>query len=118
MPLTEVDFGAAKPIEGYTADTFRLDGIAHPAPVLFAPGHILAWGGYPDTAALLALTGQIDVLFIGTGPQIAPIPASLRQTLEAAGLGVEIMASPTACRTYNVLLSEGRRIAVALLPAG
>jgi len=36
--------------------------------------------------------------------------------LEAAGLGVETMASPAACRTYNVLLSEGRRIALALLP--
>nr|MCU0854979.1 Mth938-like domain-containing protein [Paracoccaceae bacterium] len=32
------------------------------------------------------------------------------------GMGVEAMASPAACRTYNVLLSEGRRVALALLP--
>jgi uncharacterized protein len=32
------------------------------------------------------------------------------------GLGVEVMSSPAACRTYNVLLSEGRRVALALLP--
>ena len=36
--------------------------------------------------------------------------------LEDAGIGVETMNSPAACRTYNVLLSEGRRVAVALLP--
>jgi uncharacterized protein len=36
--------------------------------------------------------------------------------MEAAGMGVEVMSSPAACRTYNVLLSEGRRIAVLLLP--
>ena len=118
MNLTEIDFGAARPIEGYGADFYRLDGVAHPAPVVIAPARVAAWGGYDDAAPLLALAGQIDVLFIGTGPEIAPIPAALRQTLESAGLGVEIMASAAACRTYNVLLSEGRRVAVALLAAG
>ena len=43
-------------------------------------------------------------------------PASLRARLEEVGLGVEAMNSPAACRTYNVLLAEGRRVAVALLP--
>jgi uncharacterized protein len=36
--------------------------------------------------------------------------------LESAGLAVDVMASPSAARTYNVLLSEGRRIALAMLP--
>ncbi|WP_323036069.1 Mth938-like domain-containing protein [Pararhodobacter sp.] len=118
MQMTEVNFGAAKPIEGYGADYYRVDTIVYPAPVLFAPGHAEAWQGYDDLDPLLRLAGQIDVVFIGTGPSIAPIPAKLRTRLEEAGMGVEIMASATACRTYNVLLSEGRRIAVALLPAG
>ena len=116
MRLTEVDFGAAQPVEGYGPGFFRLGGTAHPAPVAFAPGHVIPWAGYDDPGPLLQLAGQVDVLFIGTGPEIAPIPAALRQTLESAGLGVEIMASPTACRTYNVLLSEGRRVAIALMP--
>lgn len=118
MKLTEVDFGAAQPIEGYGPDFYRLDGAVHPAPVVFAPGHALPWRGYDDLEPLLALAGHVDVLFIGTGAEIAPLPATLRRTLEDAGLAVEIMASAPACRTYNVLLSEGRRIAVALLPAG
>ena len=40
----------------------------------------------------------------------------MREALEEAGLGVEVMASPAACRTYNVLLSEGRRVGLALIP--
>jgi uncharacterized protein len=115
MRLIEIDYGTARPIEGYGPGFFRLAGIRHPAPVVFAPGHVAPWGGFDDPAPLLALAGQIDVLFVGTGAAIAPLPADLRARLEDAGIGVEIMASPAACRTYNVLLAEGRRIAVALL---
>ena len=115
MRLTEVDFGAAQPIEGYGPGFFRIGGQSHDAPVLIAPGHVVPWGGYDDPGPLLQLAGQIDVLFIGTGAEIAPIPPALRAKLEEAGLGVETMASATACRTYNVLLSEGRRVAVALI---
>lgn len=118
MRLNEIDFGAARPVEGYGPDFFRIGGEAHPAPLLVAPGLVTGWGGYDDPAPLLDLAGRIDVLFIGTGREIAHLPAAFRATLEAAGLAVEIMGSPAACRTYNVLLSEGRRIAVALLPVG
>ncbi len=117
MQLKEIDFGAANPIEGYGPGFFRLGGQAHPAPVIFAPGLVLPWAGLEDGAALLALAGRVDVLLIGMGAQIAHIPAPLRRGLEDAGLGVEIMASATACRTYNLLLSESRRVAVALLDA-
>jgi uncharacterized protein len=115
MRLTEIDFGAARPIEGYGPGFFRIGGAVHEAPVLIAPGHVAPWGGFEDIDPLLALAGQIDVLFIGTGAEIAPIPPALRDRLEDAGIGVEIMASPPACRTYNVLLSEARRVAVALI---
>ena len=117
MRLTEIDYGAAQPIQGYGPGFFRIGGVAHPAPVLIAPGHVVPWGGFDDPGPLLALAGQTDVIFVGTGAQIAPLPRAFRERMEAAGLGVEPMASATACRTYNVLLSEGRRIAVALLPA-
>jgi uncharacterized protein len=118
MRLSEIDFGAAQPVEGYGPDFFRIGGVAHPAPLLLVPGAVRPWGGYADAEALLALAGQVDVLFIGTGGTVAHIPASLRNQLEAAGLGVESMDSPAACRTYNVLLSEARRVALAVLPVG
>jgi uncharacterized protein len=53
---------------------------------------------------------------VGTGEDVAHIPSELRNVLEEAGLGVEAMSSPAAARTYNVLLSEGRRIALAMIP--
>lgn len=118
MKLNEIDFGEAKPIEGYGTDYFRLDGVAHPAPVVIAPGQVVAWGGIGDLETLLPLAGQVDVLFIGMGSDVAHLPADFRRQLEDAGIAAEVMASAAACRTYNVLLSEGRRVAVALLPVG
>jgi len=116
MRLNEVTYNDAKPIEGYGPGFFRIGGeVFHGAVLTGAEGTIL-WGGYDAPEALLALAGQIDVLFMGTGAEIAHIPEDLRTQLEAAGVGVEVMASPAAARTYNVLLSEGRRIALAMLP--
>ncbi|CUH81502.1 hypothetical protein TRM7557_03456 [Tritonibacter multivorans] len=116
MRLNEVQYTDAKPIDGYGPGFFRVGGDLFEGAMLTDTTGTRAWGGYGDAETLLALAGQVDVLFIGTGAEIAHIPADLRSALEAAGLGVEIMNSPAACRTYNVLLSEGRRIALAALP--
>jgi uncharacterized protein len=43
------------------------------------------------------------------------VPGPAREALIGAGIGVEVMATPAACRTYNVLLAEGRRVAAALI---
>ena len=83
---------------------------------LITPWDAGTWGGMEDTAGPLALMGRIDVLFVGMGADIAHVPPAFRTSLEDAGIGVEVMNSPAAARTYNVLLSEGRRIAAALLP--
>ncbi len=116
MRLTEITYPDAKPIDGYGPGFFRVGGEVHQGALLILPSGVTPWTGLEDTATLIAAAQDIDVLFIGTGPEIAPLPAGTRSALESAGLGVEIMASPTACRTYNVLLSEGRRVAVAVLP--
>lgn len=116
MQLNEISYNGAVPVDGYGPGFFRVGGDVIQGALLTGPAGTHTWAGYDDAQALLALADDIDVLFIGTGAEIAHIPASLRQSLEAAGLGVEIMNSPAACRTYNVLLSEGRRIALAALP--
>ena len=116
MQLSEIDFGEARPIDSYGPGFFRIAGQVIEGGALVTPTGARNWGGYGDVAPLLALAGRVDVLFVGTGSQIAHLPPALRTPLEAAGIGVEMMDSPAACRTYNVLLSEGRRIAAALLP--
>ena len=57
---------------------------------------------------------SIFVLLVGLGPEVSVIPRGFRLALEEAGIGVEPMNTPAACRTYNVLLGEGRRIAAAV----
>lgn len=116
MRLTEVTYGKAKAIEGYGPGFFRVAGHVLKGQCLITPWDAGPWGGYTDTAAPLSLVGKIDVLFVGTGASIAHVPKAFRDALEEHGIGVEAMASATACRTYNVLLGEGRRVAVALIP--
>jgi uncharacterized protein len=116
MRLTEISYGNAKPIDGYGPGFFRVDGHLLRGPCLITPWDAGLWGGFADTAAPLSLAGQIDVLFLGMGAEIGHAPVAFRDALEQAGIGVEVMSSPAACRTYNVILSEGRRIAVALFP--
>ena len=116
MQLNPVPYGGLRPIEGYGPGFFRIGGEIWRGPVVACADRVEAWGGLDDLDKVRALAGQIDVLFVGTGTDIAPLPAEFRRVLEEAGVGVEMMASATACRSYNVLLSEGRRVAVALLP--
>lgn len=116
MRLTEVTYGTAKAIEGYGPGFFRVAGHVLRGACLITPWDASLWGGYDDVDTPLSLAGKIDVLFVGTGTSIAHVPQTFRAVLEEQGIGVEAMASPTACRTYNVLLGEGRRVAVALLP--
>lgn len=116
MRLNEVVFTDAKPVEGYGPGFFRIGGDVVHGPVIAGPMGTMKWGGFDDKEPLLALAGKVDILFIGTGADIAHLPAELRCDLEATGLGIETMSSPAASRTYNVLLSEGRRIALAMIP--
>lgn len=117
MRLSEVRFDTGQPVDSYGPGFFRIAGAVHAGPLLILPvTGLTPWTGLSDAAPLLAAADRIDVLFIGMGAEIAPLDASLRAALETAGIGVEIMATPPACRTYNVLLAEGRRIGAALLP--
>ena len=118
MRLTEISYGSAQPVEGYGPGFFRLGTHVLRGACLITPWDAGPWGGLEDTATPLAMAGRIDVLLLGLGAEIAPVPRAFREALEAVGIGVEPMNSPAACRTYNVLLGEGRRIAAALLPVG
>ena len=116
MRLTEITYGAALAIEGYGPGFFRVGTHVLRGASLVTPWDAGAWGGLQDVASPLALVGKIDVLLVGLGAEISVVPKAFREALEAQGIGVEPMNTPAACRTYNVLLGEGRRIAAALLP--
>ena len=56
-----------------------------------------------------------EIVLIGTGAQFQFPEAQLLAPLQKAGIGVEVMDTHAACRTYNILLGEGRNVAAALI---
>ncbi|MDQ2089177.1 Mth938-like domain-containing protein [Marimonas arenosa] len=116
MQMNEMDMGGIGAVEGYGPGFFRVAGKVHDGPVLVTARAVRPWAGFEDRAPILALAGEIDVVFFGMGAEIAHLPADLRAAIEAAGIGAEVMNSPAACRTWNLLAAEGRRVALAALP--
>lgn len=117
MPMmVPTDFSGAVPVDGYGPGFFRVGGVVHHGGVIVTAAGVQPWGGLDDRAPLLALAGQVDVLFLGMGAEIAFPPRDLTAALEQAGIMAEPMSSPSAARSYNVTLSEGRRVACALVP--
>lgn len=57
-----------------------------------------------------------EILVLGCGARAVFVPPDLRAALKAAGLGLEVVDTGSACRIYNVLLAESRRVAAALIP--
>lgn len=115
MQVSEITYQDGLPVEGYGPGFFRLGGEVFEGDVVVTKTAIRGWGGLDDIDALTALAGEVDVILLGTGAAMTGAPAGLVAAVEAAGIGVEPMASPSACRAYNVLLAEGRRVALAAL---
>lgn len=116
---------AARPaIEAYGNGGFRVAGARVDGALL-----VCARGAWPWRASSLAEASAeslhvlleadpaIELLLLGCGPGMAAVPVSLREELRARGIRVEGMATGAACRTFNVLMGENRRVAAALLPA-
>ncbi len=116
MQIDEIRYDDARPIDGYGPGFFRVDGEVLRGAVIVTATEARTWKGLEDTAALVALAERVDVILFGSGATMTGAPAELTRVIEAAGMGVEPMASPAACRSYNILLSEGRRVALAALP--
>ena len=69
------------------------------------------------TADHLAAIVQMapEIVLIGTGPRFVFPEAARLAPLYNAGIGVEVMDTPAACRTYNILMGEGRNVVAALI---
>ena len=109
-------------VQGYGPGSFTIAGVRYQGSVLVFPERTLAWGaataarlGPEGLAEVRAAAASVDILVVGTGARFELVPPALRQAVRAWGPVVEAMATPAACRTYNVLLAEGRRVAAALI---
>lgn len=122
MELREIRSRDRPPIEAYGNGGFRIGGAFHAGSLLLLPRGVAPWSpaqvediSEESLDALHAVAGEIDFVLIGSGRSMRPLPAPVRTSLSAAGIGVEVMDTGAACRTYNVLIAEERRIAAALI---
>ncbi|HSG96176.1 MAG TPA: MTH938/NDUFAF3 family protein [Afifellaceae bacterium] len=110
------------PIDAYGNGGFRFAGMSHRGSLLALPSGIQAWsavsaGGIDavSLAPVMAEANAIDILLIGTGDDLVPLDPAVRQHLTDAGISADPMTTGAAVRTFNVLLSEDRAVAAALI---
>jgi uncharacterized protein len=111
-------------LQAYGKGGFRVSDVQWPGAVIVFPTRTVSWN--VKTLADLTLEAfapvgeasdpPIDLLLIGSGPRMALLPSKLQAALRAMGFGIDVMETGAACRTYNVLIGEERRVAAALLP--
>ena len=109
-------------IEAYGKGGFRFAGMSHRGSILCLPSGVYAWEpSIPLDAAsfspALAERDRIGLLVVGTGACRLLPSASVRRAFAEAGVALEFMDTGAACRTYNVLLAEGRPAGAALIAA-
>lgn len=121
MEITPVVSGGRQLIESYGGGGFQVSGARYRGSVLVTPERTLAWPVAaiqdltPESLDPLLAFGALDVVLLGCGPAMTLIPADLRTAVRARGLALEPMDTGAACRTYNVLMSEQRHVAAALV---
>ncbi len=113
-------------IEAYGSTGFRVSGKTYAGAVIVFPDATVPWTVSVLTDVTIESLGAImqragteqaiEILLLGCGRRMMPVPPSLRAQLRQAGVGLDAMDTGAACRTYDVLLTEGRRVAAALLP--
>ena len=111
-------------IQGYGVNGFKVNGVAYDGAIIVSLTQTRNWNA-PEQFADLSETdfstladeaADIDVVLLGSGARGEFFPPKLRAALKEKGLVIESMDTGAACRTYNVLMAEGRRVIAALMP--
>lgn len=105
---------------GYGTGHVLINGEQHDGHLLVAPDSVTAWDADGFDAleerhfsAILAL--QPEVVLFGSGASLRFVHPRLFAALTNAGIGVDVMDTQAACRTFNILMAEDRRVVAALL---
>jgi uncharacterized protein len=124
MRFSEADGSSGQLIDAYGKDGVLIGGRRFTRGLIVTPSRVEeGWGpAYPADLtvehldALIAIDPETRVIVLGTGAtQVFPDPA-LYFAVIGRGVGFEVMDTGAACRTYNILVSEGRRVVAGLLP--
>ena len=109
-------------IDAYGNGGFRFAEMSHRGSILALPSGIRAWDVASPAefsreafAPAFAEGDALEILLVGTGRDVAGLPPALRQMFREAGIGLDVMQTGAAVRTYNVLVAENRRVGAALI---
>jgi uncharacterized protein len=122
IDLTPLVPAGRQMIDSYGEDRFTVSGTVHHGSIIVFTDHTLAWPVRAITEVtldslqpILAVRESLEVVLLGCGARLTQIPRELRQMLRQSGLAAELMDTGAACRTYNVLAAEERKVAAALI---
>lgn len=118
----EAFFPEAIELESYGNGGFRFGEMSHKGSLLILQSGIYGWDYKRfedvDLAAFQLLfdeIGETEFLLFGTGDEQRFPHSDMKAAFYEAGIGLEVMDTGAAARTYNVLIAEGRKVAAALL---
>jgi uncharacterized protein len=120
--IREAHFPGRAPIEAYGNGGFRFADMSHRGSLLCLPTGIYGWEPKDssalvpeDFARVFAEAENIEILLVGSGKELRPIPKPLRAAFRGAHISADPMSTGAAVRTFNVLLAEERAVAAALI---
>ena len=124
MDLTPLVPTGRRIIEAYGEGGFKISGTRYVGSLILFPERVIQWparewveASNSTLATMMAEASAeaLDLILIGTGVRMIRLSAAWRATWRARGMAAETMDTGAACRTYNVLLAEGRHVAAALI---
>ncbi|CAN7421150.1 Mth938-like domain-containing protein [Rhizobium sp. LjRoot30] len=122
IEIRAAHFPGRAPIDSYGNGGFRFADMSHRGSILCLPSGIHGWDMAADTPLttehferVLDEAGDIEVLLVGTGANLRILPPALKAALKARGIASDPMSTGAAVRTFNIMLSEARAVAAALI---
>ncbi len=122
MEVTPVIPAGRQVIQSYGHGGFKITDRHFDGAVLVSPDRTLSWNAVTlddltlDEITSMLEAASVEILLIGTGAKHKMVPGPLKEGFSKRRIVAESMATPAACRTYNVLVAEERRVAAVLLP--
>lgn len=122
IKIRAAHFPGRPPIDAYGNGGFRFADMSHRGSILCLPSGVHGWDAAEGQSLdvelfqrVLAEAAGIEFLLVGTGTSIRPLPADLKAALKEVNISSDPMSTGAAVRTFNVMLSESRAVAAALI---
>lgn len=121
LSMEPAHFPGRAPVDSYGGGGFRFAEMSHQGSILCLLSGIHSWeaktpSDFSSDAFQPVLDSEgLEILLVGTGKDLMPLPKGVREALAEKGIRADPMSTGAAARTFNVLLAEGRAVGAALL---